>query len=433
MTNQLPQNLSAEESILCTVMARPESAAEAVAELSPEHFFGPRNREVFVAICALFAAGEPCDLVGVAGKISANPKAQVRMEQVSELADGIPFPDGIKHRARMVRDAHKARQVIELAGSIQAQCFTGAPVKSVIDNFGAGFRAVMADKSTEAPTAGKLAEDVYQQVVDAHQHGRQSGIPTGFIDIDRRIIGMERKDLLILAARPSMGKTALAMNIAANVAETGRKVLVFSLEMGGESISRRQISAYAGISVQDLRSGNVPDDKWSSITRAVGKLGTLPMVIDDAAGLSIQELQARAAMEAIKGPVDLIVVDYLQLLRAKAENKTQEVAAISCGLKQMAKSLDVPVLALSQLNRGLESRTDKRPMMSDLRESGAIEQDADVIMFIYRDDVYNRDEFSPHRGTAEIITAKQRNGPTGIDRLLFQGEYSRFLNLEGTR
>ena len=258
-----------------------------------------------------------------------------------------------------------------------------------------------------------------------------TGVATGFDELDRMTAGLQPSEMIILAARPSMGKTALAMNMVQHAALIGKiPVAVFSLEMSVESLALRMLCSLGPIDSQRIRTGRLHDSDWQKLTRATGMLGEAPIFIDDSAGLTVLEMRAKARRLKTEHDLGLIVVDYLQLMQGKssAENRAQEISDISRSLKAMAKELDVPVLALSQLNRSLENRTDKRPQLADLRESGAIEQDADVIIFIYRDEVYNRSEDNPNRGMAEIIVGKQRNGPTGVVKLTFLGEYTKFEN-----
>ena len=259
-----------------------------------------------------------------------------------------------------------------------------------------------------------------------------TGVPTGYYDIDRITAGLQPSDLIILAARPSMGKTAFAMNIAQHAAMIEKiGVAIFSLEMSKEQLVMRLLSSVGKIDSQRIRTGRLQNDDWPKLTRAVGMLSEAPIYIDDTPAVSVLEMRAKVRRLASQFDIGLVVVDYLQLMqgRGNTENRTQEISDISRSLKALAKEHHIPVLALSQLNRGLESRTDKRPMMADLRESGAIEQDADVICFIYRDEVYNKSEDNPNKGSAEVIIGKQRNGPTGMVKLTFLKEFTMFENM----
>ncbi len=288
-------------------------------------------------------------------------------------------------------------------------------------NKGQGFQPM----STIVPQAFERITRLFEK------QGHITGVSTGYDELDRMTAGLQPAELIILAARPSMGKTALSMNIVQHAALIGKvPVAVFSLEMSMESLALRMLCSVGRIDSQRVRTGKLHDNDWPKLTRATGMLSDAPIHIDDTAGMTVLEMRAKARRLMSEHNLGLIVVDYLQLMQGKSnsENRAQEISEISRSLKAMAKELNVPVLALSQLNRSLENRTDKRPQLSDLRESGAIEQDADVIMFIYRDEVYNRAEDNPNRGLAEVIIGKQRNGPTGMIKMTFLGEYTTFEN-----
>lgn len=428
MKNIPPHNDEAEKNILGSMLLSQEAAAIAISQISPDHFYTPANAAVMEAAVELFRKGESVDLVTVANWITEHKRENmVGISYLSSLTDTIPSVAGISGKCKIVKEKAKSRSLIELASNAVGRCFASEPIDEVVSDFGAGFFQVAAE-GREAAKIGDVMPDILEKIAETQRSGNIGGLSTGFEALDKRLNGLSRTDLIILAARPSMGKTCLAVNIAENIAERGHKIMVFSLEMGREQLGKRMLSSLSLVSSEAIRKGHIHDDQWGQLTRAAGKISAMNMVIDDTPGLSITELTARAKVEHLRGEISLVVVDYLQLMTAKAGNREQEISAISRGLKGLAKSMNVPVLALSQLNRSLESRADKRPMLSDLRESGAIEQDADIIMFIYRDEQYNPE--SPAKGFAEIITAKQRNGATGVDKLIFRGEYSRFENHE---
>lgn len=423
----LPQALEAEAELLGGCLFSSEIIAGAITEVAAEDFYKPAHREIFRIISSLFQAGEVVDLVTV-GNAIREKKVTVDLSYLSSLTDVIPSKHKTSQYCQIITDKSNKRKTIELAANAQHACYQDVPLAEIREQLGQGLLEISGKKTKRARPVGHVVYDVFDEINDTYKNGRPQGLKTGFTDIDKRLGGLMDSDLVVLAARPSMGKTALALNIAENVAQEGNKVLVFSLEMSENALVKRSVSSLGRVDNTRIRNGNLQDSDLSKITRAVGLIESLPIVIDDTSGISITELQARAKMVAAQGDVKLIIVDYLQLLSARAENRTNEIMKISMGLKQVAKDLGVPVLVLSQLNRNLENRTDKRPQLSDLRESGAIEQDADVIMFIYRDEVYNKDESNPNKGLAEVITAKQRNGPTGVDKLVFIGECTRFEN-----
>jgi len=316
-----------------------------------------------------------------------------------------------------------------LASSMLEECFAGQPVRDLMDLFSSGITALDGVERGKPDTLAEITPRVMAKIEDISLHGASYGISTGFVDLDRRLSGLAKQDLIIIAARPGMGKTVLAVDVALNVAKQNKNVLIFSLEMSKEQLCTRMLSSKAQVSGDAIRSGYLNDATFPKMYRAKGMLDGLPVTIIDNPGLSITEIRSYAKMQHMKRPVDLVVVDYMQLSNAavgKGGNREREISMISSGLKGLAKELDIPVIGLSQLNRGLEARSDKRPMLSDLRESGAIEQDADVVLFIYRDEVYNPGPDNPLAGLAEIIVAKQRNGPTGKVKLAFQGEFSSF-------
>lgn len=421
-----PHSLEAETTLLGTVLQSQDAAAIAMSRIKPEHFYDPRHQAIMSASCELAQRNEAVNIVSVATWITEHKRGEVQIAYISGLTDCIPHLSHVEGYCKIIKDMHQKRGMIMLAQKSQDRCYSQDPVGEVMNEFGTGFFALSADVAKEARKIGDVLPSVVMEI-KARQDGTfTGGIMTGFSDLDRRWNGLSRKDLIVIAARPSMGKTALAMNIAEHMCRDGKKVMVFSLEMGRESLAMRMLSGMARVNGDTIKKGYTSDGDWQKLSRAMGRMSGMNLVVDDSSGLSIVELCSRAKVESIKGEIDAIIVDYLQLLHAKAENRTNEIAVISRSLKGLAKDLNCPVIALSQLNRGLEQRADKRPIMSDLRESGAIEQDADVIAFVYRDEVYNNSPDNPLRGVAEIITAKQRNGPIGRDELLFIGEYCRF-------
>jgi len=430
-----PQAPDAESSILGAMLKDQAATLKAITALSADDFYRPAHAEIFAACHALFASGSSVDLITVAEAIKAAGKINSigGLAYLSSLVDMIPFPGMVDRYAPLVKEKAAARRLIALSARMMERCYRDEPIKVITEDFSREFFDIITDKAQGARHISKVVEEVKAEIQEFHENGVGAGIPTGYIDIDSRWNGMQRGELIILAARPSMGKTALAVNVGVNAAKRGNRVLIFTMEMKDRSLVQRIMSSLSRVSGDSIRKGNLPEEYLTRVMDAGTRAAKLPIMIDETPGLSITELTARAKMCAMKTGTDLIIVDYLQLMTAKAENRTQEISVISRGLKALAKELNVPVLALSQLNRGVDERPDKRPVMRDLRESGAIEQDADVIAFIYRDDYYNRDEDNPLRGQSEIITAKQRNGPTGMDKMVFRGEFSQFLTMEQNR
>ena len=431
--NVPPHSIDAEQSVLGAIMIRREVAAVALSELRAEEFYQPRHAAIYEAASALFLAGIEVDLVSVVDRLTQSGKLEMAggVPYLSSLTDTIPTTLQAKNHIQIIRDRHKARRMIDISMEIVSRCYKGDSAKSIMEDFGSDFFALAADKTAGLRPVEEVVKESVCEIEGLVKHGKRKGAATGFYDIDQRWNGLSPAHLVILAARPSMGKTCLAVNMACNVAAKGGRVLIFSLEMRDVDLINRVISAYSGISGDSIRKGIVTDAQLATIGKASSRIAKLPIFIDHSSGLSINEIVARAKLQHMRGGVDLVVVDYLQLVRAKADNRTQEIGAVSRALKGLAKEIGAPVLALSQLNRSVESRPDKRPKLSDLRESGEIEQDADIVSFIYRDEYYHPD--SAFKGMAEVITAKQRNGPTGVDLLSFSGEFSTFGNVDMQR
>ncbi|QQG67032.1 replicative DNA helicase [Desulfobulbus oligotrophicus] len=431
-----PQNIEAEQAVLGAVLLQDKALLKIVELLTPNDFYRDAHKTIFAAMLALFEKREPHDLITVTGLLSDQRKLEEigGASYLASLTDIVPLSGSLVHHAHIIRRKSILRRLIQTTSEVAARCYDAQDdIETLVDeaektifeiahsNKGQGFQSM----STVVPRAFERITRLFDQ------EGNITGIATGYEEIDRMTAGLQPAELIVLAARPSMGKTALAMNIVQHVAVINKvAVAVFSLEMSNEALVLRMLCSLGHIDSQRIRTGKLHTNDWPKLTRATGMLSDAPIFIDDTAGLTVLEMRAKARRLKAEHNLGLVVVDYLQLMQGKnsAENRAQEIADISRSLKAMAKELDVPVLALSQLNRSLENRTDKRPQLADLRESGAIEQDADVIMFIYRDEVYNRADDNPNRGIAEIIVGKQRNGPTGVVKLTFLGEYTSFEN-----
>jgi replicative DNA helicase len=433
-----PHSLQAEKAVLGGLMLDNE-AWDKIADQVAEHDFYRREHQlIYSAVGRLADADRPFDVVTLSEELE-------RIESLNDvgglaylgmLANETPSAANIQAYAAIVREQSVVRQLIRVGNEIAEAGYrpSGRKVHELLDRAenqvfqiaeqqargGGGFRPIT-----------RLLTETINRIEELYGSDEAlTGVSTGFTDFDGKTSGLQKSDLIIVAGRPSMGKTTFAMNIAENVAVTsGRPIAVFSMEMPGEALTMRMISSLGRVNQQAVRSGKLEDDDWPRITSAVNILNNTKLFIDDTPALTPTELRARCRrLTKEHGHLGLVVIDYLQLMQApeSGENRATEISAISRGLKALAKELSVPVIALSQLNRSLEQRPNKRPVMSDLRESGAIEQDADLIVFIYRDEVYNED--SPDKGKAEIIIGKQRNGPIGSVMLTFQGQYTRFDN-----
>jgi replicative DNA helicase len=437
-----PHSIEAEQSVLGGLLLDNLAWDRAADLLTESDFYRYEHRQIYAAISSLVGGGKPADVVTVNEHLQSLGRADDCGGQVylNALAQSVPSAANIRRYAEIVRERAVLRKLIGASDEIATQAFNpqGKPVTQILDE--AESRIFQIGEEGSRSKQGfigidKLVVQLIDRVTELHENGAEevTGVRTGFYDLDRYTAGLQKGDLLVLAARPSMGKTAFALNMAEHVAVREElPVLVFSMEMGASQLAVRMVGSLGRIDQQHLRTGALRDDEWTRLTEAVDQLGKVSLFIDETAALNPAELRARARRMARQfgGTLGLIVVDYLQLMSGSAgsdENRATELGEISRGLKALAKELQCPVLALSQLNRSVESRNDKRPMMSDLRESGAIEQDADVIMFIYRDDYYNKDSKEP--GVAEIIIAKQRNGPVGTLKLTFLKPLTRFDNL----
>jgi replicative DNA helicase len=435
-----PHSIEAEQSVLGGLLLD-NAAFDKIADIVSEtDFYRDEHRRIFRHIGKLLEHAKPADAITVAEALDLAGEASETggLAYLGELAVNTPSASNIRRYAEIVRERAILRQLVTVGDEIAGSAFNplGRDAKRLLDEAEAKVFAI-AESGFRYQSGFQHINPLLTQVVERIQelHDRDNpsditGVPTGYHDLDLRTSGLQAGDLLIVAGRPSMGKTSLALNIGEHVAvEIGLPVAVFSMEMGGAQLAMRMLSSVGRLDAQRVRSGRLNDDEWSRLTYALGKLHEAPLFIDETPALNPIDLRARARrLHRQCGKLGLIIIDYLQLMSStnpgSGENRATEISEISRSLKALAKELNVPVMALSQLNRSLEQRPNKRPVMSDLRESGAIEQDADVIVFIYRDEVYKPD--TTDKGTAEIIIGKQRNGPIGMVRLTFLGEYTRF-------
>ncbi len=436
-----PHSVEAEQSVLGGLLLDNLAWDRAGDLLNDSDFYRYEHRLIYAAIGALVAASKPADVITVFEQLQSLGKAQDcgGLAYLNALAQSVPSAANMRRYAEIVRERSILRKLIAASDDIATSAFNphGRAVSTVLDEAESKIFQIGEEGSRQRQgfqSIDKLVVSLIDRVQELHDNGAEevTGVRTGFYELDRMTAGLQKGDLLVLAARPSMGKTAFALNIAEHVAvQEGLPVLVFSMEMGASQLALRLVGSLGRIDQQHLRTGRLDNSEWERLTGAVEQLGKVQLLIDETAGLTSSELRARARRMARQfGTLGLIVIDYLQLMSGSSgsdENRATELGEISRGLKSLAKELQCPVLALSQLNRSVESRNDKRPMMSDLRESGAIEQDADIIMFIYRDDYYNKESKEP--GVSEIVIAKQRNGPVGTVKLTFLKPLTRFDNL----
>jgi len=438
-----PHARDAECAVLGGIMLDPEAFERLEGMLLPEHFYIAANAFIFNAITTLASENKPVDALTVKDYLERTGELdQCGGEAyLGDLISMIPTSANVRHYAEIVRERAILRQLLKVCSNISQEVYEN-PIKPVgehLDASEAQILAVAESFSSTKPTFQSLKELIqegYQELQRRYEDQRKiTGIATGFTDLDEKTAGLQRGDLIVIAGRPSMGKTAFVMNLAQNAAIRDVEpnvVAVFSLEMSAQQIGMRLLASESRVDMAKMRTGTFATDDWRKLASGTSKLSEAAIFVDDTPAISVLEVRSKCRrLKREQGRLDLVMIDYLQLMtgNANADRKDLEISEMTRSLKGLAKELDVPIIILSQLNRSLESRADKRPMMSDLRESGAIEQDADVIMFIYRDEVYNKNP--DNEGLAEIIIAKQRNGPIGTTRLTFLKEYTRFENFSG--
>ena len=424
--------------VLGAVLLSNDALNRAVEILRPGDFYDPRHAHIFQAMLDLSDQLKPVDLVTLAENLRGSGKLEAvgGGAYLAQLSMAEPTASHIAHHSKIVKDYSLARELIERSGRIAAESYLpGTDIESLLDKAESTIFEVA--EARIKPSFFPLKQVVTKAFKNLEQLSERkeliTGVPTGFNDLDSMTAGLQPSDLIIIAGRPSMGKTAFALNIALHAAAKDRKATaIFSLEMSKEQLATRLIGSEAKVDANKLRTGFIGDKDWPHLTDAAGVLSDAPIWIDDTPAIDILEMRAKARRLKREHDVSLVIVDYLQLMQGRQglERREQEISDISRSLKAMAKELNLPVVALSQLNRKVEDRPNKRPQLADLRESGAIEQDADVIMFIYRDEVYNNNPDNPKKGIAEVIIGKQRNGPTGLVELKFEGRFTKFDNLE---
>lgn len=439
-----PHSIEAEQSLLGGLLID-NTVWERVGDVVNEaDFYRDDHRRIFRHIAKLIEYGKPADVVTVYEALEKNGEAEHvgGLAYLGEIANSTPSAANVRRYGEIIRERAILRKLVSVGDQIAASALTpsGKDAKTLLDEAEAKvFEIAEAGARTVSgfvpiqPILGQVVDRI-QELYDRDSPSGITGVPTGLTDLDEKTSGLQPSDMIVLAARPGMGKTSLALNIAEHVAvEAGLPVAVFSMEMPGAQLATRFLSSVGRIDQHKIRTGKLTDEEWQRLTYALGKLHEAPIFIDETPGLNPTDLRARCRrLHRQCGRLGLIVIDYLQLMTSlkESDNRSAELSEISRSVKSLAKELHVPIIALSQLNRSLEQRPNKRPVASDLRESGAIEQDADIIMFIYRDEIYNPD--SPDKGMAELIISKHRNGSTGTIRMTFLGEFTRFENYTGT-
>ncbi len=435
----IPANPEAEEAVLGSLLIDPDAVLKVASFLAPEDFYRERNAWIYRAILDLHERREPADFVTLVDELERrNILHEVGgAAYITSLINSVPSAVYVEHYGRIVERTAILRRLIEAAGQIAALAYEEAEdVNEVVDRaeqliFNVSERRIRRD----LVPVGQVMHQVVDRIEFLHRHqGEVLGVPSGFTKLDKLLGGFQKSDLIIVAARPSVGKTSLAMNFALNAARKYRKVVAFfSLEMSAEQLVQRLLAMETGIDQQRLRRGEISEQEWDMIMAAAGELAGSMLFIDDTPAMSALELRTKARRLQAEHGLDLMIVDYLQLMRGdtRSENRVQEISYISRSLKSLARELEVPLIALSQLSRAVEARSDHKPQLSDLRESGAIEQDSDIVMFIYREDMVK--ENSEKKNIADIIVAKHRNGPTDTVPLYFRKELTKFENLEMVR
>ena len=442
ISNLMPQNVEAEEAILGSILVNPSCMNKIVEHIHPESFYEPAHRYIYEAMLQLYNGEDNIDIVSVSEILNVNQKLELvgGRAYINDLSYNTITTANIEYYAKIVQEKAIKRSLINAGSEIVASGYDVNPIEESLEQAEKLIFDIASQKASKSMVSIKdIVFDVYGKIEErANNKDKLTGLDTGFYDLNDFTNGLQKSDLIILAARPAMGKTAFALNIALNVALKEKvPVAIFSLEMSKAQLTQRLLCSQAEIDTQRLKTGNLQSKDWNDIASAASELSETKIYIDDTAGCTITDLRAKCRRLAMSEKnLGLIVIDYLQLIEGTGrEDRMQAISTISRGLKILAKELNIPIIALSQLSRAVEGRTDKRPMLSDLRESGSIEQDADIVMFIYRDEYYrnaNEDEDdaekAANKGEAEIIIAKHRNGPVGTVKLLFQGSITKFKN-----
>lgn len=436
MKRVFPHSIEAEQSVIGSMLMDKEAIVSASEIVTPMDFYQNQYGVMFEAMVELFNEGAPVDLITLQDRLKEKdvPPEVSSLEVVRDIITTVPTSANVKSYANIVREKAVLRRLIKVAEEIANTCYVGKePLEQIMaETEKSVFNLLQSRSSGDFVPIRQVALNVLEKIEAASKTQETvTGIPTGFIDLDYKTSGMQPSDFVLIAARPSMGKTAFVLNLVDHVAvKKGIPCMIFSLEMSKEQLVNRMLAMESNVDSQKLRTGNLTDSDWDAVVEGIGTIGNSKLIIDDTPGISITELRSKCRKMKLEHGLNMIIIDYLQLMSGTGkggDNRQQEISEISRSLKALAREMSAPVIALSQLSRACETRTDHRPMLSDLRESGAIEQDADVVMFLYRDDYYNKDTDRPN--IAEVIIAKQRNGPIGTVDLLWQPEFTKFVNL----
>ena len=435
-----PHDVDAEQAILGSMLTDQDAVIDAMEVLKPEDFYREDNKYIYQSIINLYNRGEPIDIITVKAELTSMQKFEAvgGIEYLATLPDKVPLVANADKYIKIVEEKSILRQLIKAANEIQSLGYAqNEEIDNIVDQSEKMIFNIMQGKNQKGYTQIKdvLVETFAELEKLYNQKETITGVPTGFADLDYKTAGLHNSDLVLIAARPAMGKSAFALNIATYAAiNTKKPVVIFNLEMSKEQLVNRMLCSEAMVDSNKIRTGKIDEEDWIKLATALGPLSEAPIYIDDTPGISVAEIRAKCRKLKLEKNIGLVVIDYLQLIQGSGKrnaSREQEISEISRSLKILAKELDVPVIALSQLSRAAEARQDHRPMLSDLRESGAIEQDADIVMFLYRDDYYNPD--SEKKNIAEIILAKHRAGSTGTVELLWMGNYTKFANLDKYR
>ena len=434
-----PHNIEAEQSVLGSMLLDKEAVAVAVDGLKPEDFYLDAHKEIFEAMVDIFDRGEPVDLVTVVEELRQRTTLDAvgGVSYITDLSMTVPSTANIKYYVGIVEEKSILRRLISACNEIIKESYEAKEdIDIIVDHAEKKiFQVSQRNTTSDFEPIKDILLDTYTKIEELSKNkGKIIGIPTGFVDLDQKTSGLHPSDFILVAARPSMGKTSFVLNVAQHAAlRADVPTAIFSLEMSKDQLVQRMLSSESNVELQKIRTGELTEEEWIRLVEAAGPLSQAPIYIDDTPGISVMEMRSKARRLKMEKGLGLIVIDYLQLMtgRGRAENRQQEISEISRSLKALARELSVPVIALSQLSRAPEARTDHRPMLSDLRDFGAIEQDADVVMFLYRDEYYNPD--TEKKNIAEVIIAKQRNGPTGTVELVWLGQFTKFVNYEKTR
>lgn len=432
-----PHSVEAEKSVIASMILSRDAVVPAIEIISGDDFYSKQNGIIFDTLAEIYNSGQEIDLVILQNKLKEKdlPPQVNSIEYFKDILNTLPTSANIKAYANIVKEKAILRRLIKINEEIADTCYAGKEELSyILEKTEKDIFSLLQQKnSSEFTPISVVAEEVFERIDKASRTNETiTGVPTGFIDLDYKTSGFQSSDLVLIAARPSMGKTAFVLNVVQHIAMKKQlPCIIFSLEMSKEQLVNRLIAMETGIDSQKLRTGRLSDNDWTSLVHGVAGVSESSLIIDDTPGISLNELRSKCRKMKLEKGLSIIIIDYLQLMSGSgksSENRQQEISAISRGLKALAREMQAPVVALSQLSRACETRPDHRPMLSDLRESGAIEQDADIVMFLYRDDYYHKD--TEHPNEAEVIIAKQRNGPIGTVNLLWRPELTKFLNMD---